>query len=158
MAASIDFMYGHGGNNLPVKLSVVALGGLGAVVLMIGATLGEFRHLTLSARTFRILLTRLLILLFMGACHVAATFYILKYDRSSSRALIISSCQLGFGIIITLLLVLVPPVDLFSKPSQPIFSKTFTANFPRMIADDRFLSFFSRCTFCHCIDAASQLQ
>ncbi|KAG1454020.1 hypothetical protein G6F46_008823 [Rhizopus delemar] len=140
MAASIDFMYGHGGNNLPVKLSVVALGGLVAIVLMMGATLGEFKHLTLSARTFRILLTRLLILLFMGACHVAATFYILRYDRSSSRALVISSCQLGFGIIITLLLVLVPPVDLFSKSSQPIFSKTFTANFPRMITDDRFLS------------------
>lgn len=148
MAASIDFMYTSNRNGiksnieLPVKLSVVGLGGLVAVLLMMAATLGEFRHLASSASTLRILSTRFTILFLIGACHVAVSFYILKFDHVSRTALILSCCQLGLGAIVTISLAIIPPANLFhlSKSGQQISTKMFTANFPVMTADDRFLS------------------
>ncbi|CEI89489.1 Putative Glucan synthase (Fragment) [Rhizopus microsporus] len=151
MASSVDFMYANKKNvygeinsqfDLPVKLSIVGLGGLVAIVLLAASTLAEFMHLRLSLRTLRILSTRLLFLLIMGACHVAATFYILKYDHASRRALVISSCQLGLGAIFTIFMVVTPPACLFNlSGTGQMFSKTFTANFPEMTEDERFLSF-----------------
>ncbi|CAO3660310.1 hypothetical protein G6F70_006192 [Rhizopus microsporus] len=151
MASSVDFMYANKTNaygeinsqfDLPVKLSIVGLGGLVAIVLLVASTLAEFMHLRLSLRTLRILSTRLLLLLIIGACHVAATFYILKYDHASKRALVISSCQLGLGAIFTIFMVVTPPACMFNLPGTgQMLSKTFTANFPEMAEDDRFLSF-----------------
>ncbi|KAI9268813.1 1,3-beta-glucan synthase component-domain-containing protein, partial [Sporodiniella umbellata] len=148
MAASVDFMYTSNRNGtktkieLPVKQSVVGLGGLVAVVLMMAATLGELRHMPFTARNFRILSTKFLVLLFLGSCHVAASVYILKFDHTSRTAFIISCCQLVLGAVVTIAMVIIPPADLFrfSKAGHQISTKVFTANAPIMKYDDRFLS------------------
>jgi 1,3-beta-glucan synthase len=150
MAASVDFLYLnkkklHGGDNkidLPIKLSIVGLGGLVAILIMIAATMAEFKHLKLSLHATRILITRLIVLLFLGCCHVACSFYIIKFDQTSKLALILSSCQLGVGALISIAFVIIPSANLFHRQnsSHHLSSKTFTANFPKMVDDDRFLS------------------
>ncbi|KAI9363782.1 1,3-beta-glucan synthase component-domain-containing protein [Pilaira anomala] len=151
MAASVDFIYlerkkrsgvADGLIDLPVKLSVVGLGGLVAVLLMIISTLIEFKYLRVSVQTSSILITRLLVLLFLAACHVACSVYIIKYDQASTLALILSSCQLGVGAIISIVMAIIPSASLFHhhNSSRHLTCKTFTANFPEMTGDDRFLS------------------
>ncbi|KAL7323496.1 hypothetical protein PS15p_211384 [Mucor circinelloides] len=152
MAASVDFIYldkkKQSGSqdaatiDMPVKLSVVGLGGLVAIVLMTAATIAEFNYLKLSIKTASILTTRLFILVFMACCHVACSVYILRFDQTSTLALILSSCQLGVGALVSIVLVIVPSANLFhrQKSSRSLSCKTFTANFATMVDDDRFLS------------------
>ncbi|KAF1796517.1 1,3-beta-glucan synthase component-domain-containing protein [Mucor lusitanicus] len=152
MAASVDFIYldrkkqtGSQASNtvdMPVKLSVVGLGGLVAIVLMTAATVAEFNYLKLSVKTASILTTRLFILVLMACCHVACSVYILKFDQTSTLALILASCQLGVGAVVSIVLVIIPSANLFhrQKSSRSLSCKTFTANFATMVDDDRFLS------------------
>lgn len=149
MAASVDFLYLNkklnGKDNaidLPLKLSLVALGGLVSILIMTAATMAEFKYLKLSLHGIRILVTRLIVLLFLACCHIACTTYIIKFDQTSKLALILSSCQLAVGAVISIALVIVPSENLFHRQnsSHHLSSKTFTANFPKMIDDDRFLS------------------
>jgi 1,3-beta-glucan synthase len=150
MAASVDFLYLNkkklnGGDNtidLPIKLSIVGLGGLISILIMIAATMAEFRYLKLSLQATRILLTRLMVLFLLGCCHVACTTYIIKFDQTSKLALILASCQLGVGALISIALAIVPSANLFHRQnsSHHLSCKTFTANFPKLVSDDRFLS------------------
>ncbi|KAI8340562.1 1,3-beta-glucan synthase component-domain-containing protein [Chlamydoabsidia padenii] len=126
---------------LPVKMSVVALGGLVALILMIASTLTEFHYLPLSSRISKILVARLCFLAFFAAGHVGACFYVLYIDRDSWIALVVSSCQLGLGAIITIALAIVPSSRLFRFKSQPhLATQAFTAHFPAMPSNDRSLS------------------
>ncbi|RCI02733.1 1,3-beta-D-glucan synthase, partial [Rhizopus stolonifer] len=152
MAASVDFIYLDRKNrttgtqsktiDLPVKLSVVGLGGLVAILLMALATLAEFKYLKLTFHTSRILTTRLMILFCLGLCHVACSFYIIKHDQKSTFALVLSSCQLGIGAIVSIVLAIVPSSSLFHRQnsSRHLSCKTFTSSFPELMNDDRFLS------------------
>ncbi|OBZ82842.1 1,3-beta-glucan synthase component FKS1 [Choanephora cucurbitarum] len=152
MAASVDFIYLDRKAkttgvlskviDLPVKLSAVGLGGLVAIILMALATLAEFKYLRLTTSKFRILSTRLILLLFLAMCHVACSFYIFKYDQKSTLALIISACQLGIGAIVSIILAIIPSSSLFHRrsASEHLACKAFTASFPEMMNDDRFLS------------------
>ncbi|KAI7895546.1 1,3-beta-glucan synthase component-domain-containing protein [Mucor mucedo] len=152
MAASVDFLYldtkqRHGSAkatsiDLPVKLSVVGLGGLVAILIMVFATLAEFKYLKTSVETSSILMTRLTVLLLFAACHVACSVYVLKFDQKSMLALILSSCQLGVGAIVSIVIAILPSASLFHrrKSSRHLSCKTFTSNFPEMVDDDRFLS------------------
>ncbi|KAI8970679.1 1,3-beta-glucan synthase component-domain-containing protein [Pilobolus umbonatus] len=143
MASNADFLYtnGKGDIQLPVKLSVIGLGGLVAIVIMAGGTLAEFKYLRLNKSTVWILSTRLFILLTMAVFHVLASTYITQFDPDSTLSLVISSCQLGIGVMISFFLVLVPSSELFRyRKSQHLSCKTFTANFPTLKKDDRFVS------------------
>lgn len=143
MAASVDFTYmDKKKQSMPVKLSIIGLGGLVAILLMTFATMAEMRNLKMTFNKARILLTRLTVLILLGCCHVACSVYIIKFDQNSRMALILSSCQLGLGAIISLVLILVPPSFLFhyGGSNHYLNSKSFTANFPKMPDDDRFLS------------------
>ncbi|KAI8066077.1 1,3-beta-glucan synthase component-domain-containing protein [Thamnidium elegans] len=152
MAASVDFIYldkkkrsgvvNATSIDLPVKLSVVGLGGLVAVLLMVLATLIEFKYLKVSVQTSGILITRLMVLFLLAGCHVACSVYILKYDQTSTLALILASCQLGLGAIVSIVIAIIPSASLFHhrESSRHLTCKTFTDNFPKMNDDDRFLS------------------
>ncbi|KAI8374465.1 1,3-beta-glucan synthase component-domain-containing protein [Radiomyces spectabilis] len=143
MAANVDFIYTSDiKKELPVKLSIIALGGLVAVLIMMTATVAEFMYLPMSKKTAKILLARLFFLALLTLCHVLVTVYVIQFDRSSKQALIISSCHLGFGAIAAIVLAVLPPVNLFHQrqAEHQLTSKTFTANFPQLNNDDRFLS------------------
>ncbi|ORY98605.1 1,3-beta-glucan synthase component-domain-containing protein [Syncephalastrum racemosum] len=142
MAANIDFFYrGNPRTYLPVKLTIIALGGLMAVLLMMAATVAEFMYLPAAARTARILLSRLFILAILAGLHVGATVYILIFNRSSTLSLIIASCQLGLGAIVAICLATIPSSLLFRrKQSSQLACRAFTGSFPSMKRDDRFLS------------------
>jgi 1,3-beta-glucan synthase len=116
MAASVDFAYMDKKKQvLPVKLSLIGLGGLVAILLMILATFAEIRNLKLNFNKTRILMTRVIVLFLFACCHVACSVYIIKFDQSSLLSLILSSCQLGIGAILSIVLVLVPPSCLFHR-------------------------------------------
>lgn len=144
MAANMDFVYidNHGKTYpLPVKLSVVALGGLISVLFMLVSTIMEFRYLPSLYHINRILLTRIIILLILAAAHVGASFYVIYFDHASWIATIVASCQLGIGAIITIIFSIIPPSRLFRFGNQiHLATHAFTANFPAMSTEDRFLS------------------
>ncbi|KAI9495793.1 1,3-beta-glucan synthase component-domain-containing protein [Zychaea mexicana] len=141
MAANVDFLYMDLGER-PVKLSVIALGGLVAVLLMMAATVAEFMYLPSTSSTAKILFSRLSMLSLLAACHVGASVYVLWIDRTSFIALIVGACQLGVGAIVAILLATIPSANLFhrKRASTHLACKTFTSNFPSMTSDDRFLS------------------
>ncbi|KAI9269190.1 1,3-beta-glucan synthase component FKS1 [Phascolomyces articulosus] len=141
MAANVDFLYmDH--NELPVKLSVIALGGLVALLLMMAATVAEFMYLPTSTSATKILFSRLTMLSILAGCHVGASIYVLWIDRTSWIALIVGACQLGIGAIVSILLATIPSANLFhrKRAANNLACKTFTSNFPSMTSDDRFLS------------------
>ncbi|CAO3617671.1 unnamed protein product [Cunninghamella echinulata] len=144
MAAHMDFLYVNpkgGMYPLPVKLSVVALGGLISVVFMLLSTIMEFKYLPSVYHINRILLTRVIILLVLAAAHVGASFYVIYFDHSSWIATTVASCQLGLGAIITIIFSIIPPSRLFRFGHQiHLATHAFTANFPAMSTEDRFLS------------------
>ncbi|KAI8973193.1 1,3-beta-glucan synthase component-domain-containing protein [Mycotypha africana] len=146
MAASVDFIYTNKHDDeevdLPLRLSIIGLGGLVAIVLMALSTLTEFRYLNVSTMTAKILLKRLLILMLFASIHAGCTFYIVNFDRTSIIALTISSLQLGLGALLSILLVIFPSSRLFhrQKSNHQLSCQPFTANFPEMNNDDRFYS------------------
>ncbi|KAI8098520.1 glycosyltransferase family 48 protein [Halteromyces radiatus] len=142
MTANMGFLlsdYKH--YTLPVKLSVVGLGGLVAVALVMAATISEFHYLPAYSHITKILITRLLCLILLAAGHTGAFFYVYYMDSNSMIALIVSSCQLGLGVIVTIILAIVPSSRLFRLRNQlHLATQAFTAHFPTMSSDDRFLS------------------
>ncbi|KAI9323289.1 1,3-beta-glucan synthase [Dichotomocladium elegans] len=145
MATNLDFLYLSSSDShleLPVKFSVIGLGGLVAIALMMAATVAEFMYLPTNSRMIRILLSRLFLLGLFAACHMAASVYILWFDRSSLISLVVGASQLGLGAILAIVLAIVPSGNLFlrKRASSHLTCKTFTANFPKMNKDDRWLS------------------
>ncbi|KAI7886509.1 glycosyltransferase family 48 protein [Lichtheimia hyalospora FSU 10163] len=158
MAANADFLYlsaADATHELPVKLSVIGLGGLVAVMIMAAATIAEFMYLPTTSHTSRILLSRLVVLLLLAAAHVGASVYILWINRTGLIALIVGAVQLGLGAIVTCVLALVPSARLFKSSSRQLTCKTFTASFPQMSRGDRSLSVLMwLCIFiCKCLEA-----
>ncbi|ORX62745.1 hypothetical protein DM01DRAFT_1387673 [Hesseltinella vesiculosa] len=146
MTANMNFLYYDarlkGKSPLPLKLSVVGLGGLVAIAVIIIATLAEFKYLPRHSPVSKILSTRLAILSFLAALHAGASFYIIYYDNHSLLALIISCCQLGLGAIVTLVLAIVPSGHLFrfGRHHRHLATQAFTAHFSQLQGDDRFMS------------------
>ncbi|KAI9031959.1 hypothetical protein CLU79DRAFT_883493 [Phycomyces nitens] len=146
MAANVDFVYlSVSGNrhDLAVKLSVIGLGGLVASVLLIIATLAEFAYLPTTVQTTKILVWRIFILLLLSACHVCASVYVIMFNQVGGMiGLVVASLQLGLGAILSVVLAIVPSANLFRRQgsSHSIASKTFTAHFPGIPGDDRYLS------------------
>lgn len=158
MAANADFLYlsaADATHELPVKLSVIGLGGLVAVTIMAAATIAEFMYLPTTSHTSRILLSRLVVLLLLAAAHVGASVYVLWINRTGLIALIVGAVQLGLGAIVTCVLALIPSARLFKSSSRQLTCKTFTASFPQMTKGDRSLSILMwLCIFvCKCLEA-----
>ncbi|KAI8878625.1 glycosyltransferase family 48 protein [Backusella circina FSU 941] len=147
IAADAEFFYtdsigGIKTVNLPKKLSFIGLGGLIAVLLMIIATVAEYYYVRRSNSSARLLTLRLAFLLVITTCHVAMSVYIFRFDQTSKIATIVSSVQLGVGGLISIVLAIVPPSNLFhrKKSSQHLTCRTFTSNFSSMSSGDRLLS------------------
>ncbi|KAI7904962.1 1,3-beta-glucan synthase component-domain-containing protein [Cokeromyces recurvatus] len=150
MAASVDFVHMDitGGKlktisvNLPMRLSIVGLGGLAAVSIMIFATFAEMMHLRINSHKAQILFVRMVMLLVVALGQFGSSVYIFSTDSTSLLAHILSIIQLVFGAIISILFLIIPPARLFYYSSTDAYlsSKAFTANFPKMRKDDRFLS------------------
>ncbi|ORZ12773.1 1,3-beta-glucan synthase component-domain-containing protein [Absidia repens] len=142
MTANMGFLFTDEEKyTLPVKISIVALGGLVAILLVMASTMTEFHYLPLASHIAKILMTRLCFLAFFAAAHVGASFYVLYIDSDSLISLIVSSCQLGLGAVLAIVLAIVPSSRLFRFRSQlHLATQAFTAHFPSMSKNDRFLS------------------
>lgn len=142
MAANLDFLYMTDGvRELPVKLSIIGLGGLVAVLIMMAATVAERKFLSSAVLSVKILLARLFWLLLAATAHIAAWIYVFWMDRTSTIALIVGACQLGCGAILAILLVCTPAASVFqTRSSCYLHCRTFICNFPSMSSDDRSLS------------------
>ncbi|KAI9480411.1 MAG: 1,3-beta-glucan synthase [Benjaminiella poitrasii] len=149
MAASVDFVQvDRTGKirtlavDLPVRLTMVGFGGCAAVIIMMLATLAEFKHLRLDRIKGRILISRMFLLALIALCQFTGLGYIVFVDSTGRWAYVVSSVQLALGALASIMLVVVPPERLFhpAKANEHLSCKAFTANFPAMKRDDRFLS------------------
>ncbi|KAK9768395.1 1,3-beta-D-glucan synthase [Basidiobolus ranarum] len=133
---------------LPVRLTVLGLGGALASLIMMFGTLCECSFLPLTWVVSSILMKRLVYLLIVALINIAPALYIIPIDRDSSTALIVGSVHIAISILTTLVFAIVPSGKLFrllsdnkTGTSKNLSNRTFTGNFPKMVSRDRFVSF-----------------
>ncbi|ORX87727.1 glucan synthase [Basidiobolus meristosporus CBS 931.73] len=133
---------------LPVRFTVLGLGGALASLIMMFSTLCECSFLPLTWVVSSILMKRLVYLLIVALINIAPALYIIPIDRDSNTALIVGCVHLAVSIVTTLVFAIVPSGKLFrllsdnkTGTSKNLTNRTFTSNFPRMAFRDRMVSF-----------------
>ncbi|KAI7851870.1 glycosyltransferase family 48 protein [Circinella umbellata] len=130
-------------NELPVQLSIVALGGGVATLIVLLACLVEYIYVPLTWNGAGMLLRRLTFLVPIFLLNTGPSIYCLYFDRTSGIATAVSIIQLLISIATSLFFTIVPQSQLFVKRSKQQDKykaqayKTFTANFPHLKRMDR---------------------
>ncbi|KAG8899879.1 1,3-beta-D-glucan synthase [Tulasnella sp. 403] len=135
-------------NNNALRLSVTALGGAVATIIMILATFAEFMFIPTTWNNTSHLTRRLLFLFVTLAIVVAPTFYLslLSNPKDPSNVpLIISIVHLVIGILVTIIFGSVPSGRMFGdrvagKARKYLASQTFTASYPTLPLSARLAS------------------
>ncbi|KAI1319063.1 1,3-beta-D-glucan synthase [Mortierella claussenii] len=129
-----------------VQLTIVALGGAIATLIMLIGVFCEFMFIPLTWNNSTMLIQRLIILVFVLLLNTAPAVYICLYNRTGMVSKIVGSSHFAVSLITTLVFAIVPSNQLFggnSKTSRKnLASQTFTASFPRLKGSDRVLSIF----------------
>ncbi|PCH38206.1 glycosyltransferase family 48 protein [Wolfiporia cocos MD-104 SS10] len=126
--------------------SATALGGAVATLIMIFATLAEFRFTPTTWNNASHLTTRLIFLLVVLALTGGPTVYIALVDDSESNIpLIVGIVQFFVSVVATLAFGIIPSGRMFgdrvaSKSRKYIASQTFTASYPGLSFSARFAS------------------
>lgn len=128
----------------PVKLSVVALGGGIATLLVMLASTVEYVYVPLSWRRAGILSRRLALLIPILLVNVGPSIYCIRFDRTSKIAMIVAVVQLLISIATSIFFAVIPQSRLFVRfrknSRKSLASQTFTANFPHLKRMDRLMS------------------
>lgn len=130
---------------VPMRLSVTALGGAVATIIMIAATMAEFMFIPTTWNNTSHLSRRLLFLLVILGIMIAPTIYIataLNPHSSSQVPLILGAVQLALGILVTMMFGIIPSGRMFGdrvagKARKYLASQTFTASYPPLNAKAR---------------------
>ncbi|KAI9499623.1 1,3-beta-glucan synthase component FKS1 [Zychaea mexicana] len=128
---------------VPVQLSIVALGGSVATLIVLLACLVEYVYVPMSWNRAGILMRRFTFLVPIFLLNTAPSVYCLMFDRTSPFATAISVIQLLISIASSVFFAVTPQSRLFLKRSQQddkrkaLVHKTFTANFPQLRRMDR---------------------
>ncbi|OAD78252.1 beta 1,3 glucan synthase [Phycomyces blakesleeanus NRRL 1555(-)] len=128
----------------PVKLSVVALGGAIATLLVMLGSLVEYMYVPMSWYGARILSRRFAMLFGILVLNTGPSFYCVFFDRTSRISLAVSAAQLFISVITSLYFSIMPQSQLFVRHKKDsrrmLASQTFTANFPPLKRMDRLIS------------------
>ncbi|KAI7908108.1 1,3-beta-glucan synthase component-domain-containing protein [Cokeromyces recurvatus] len=129
---------------LPVQISIVALGGAIACLLVLIGSCAELMYLPASWYNSRNILRRIAFLILLMIVNVAPSYYCVIIDRQSAISRLVSITQLIISIITTLYLSLVPSSRLFMGPSKhtrkELANESFTGCFPPLKSIDRIMS------------------
>lgn len=129
----------------PVKLSIVALGGGVATLLVMLACLVEYVYVPMTWRRAGILSRRLLFLFPILLLNVGPSVYCVYFDRTSPIATAVSVVQLLISLATSVFFAIIPQSRLFVRfrkqdARKTMASQTFTANFPHLKRMDRLIS------------------
>ncbi|KAI8066573.1 1,3-beta-glucan synthase component-domain-containing protein [Gongronella butleri] len=131
-------------NEESVQWSVVALGGVIAVLLMIIGSFAELAYVRWEWVTSRVVLRRIFFLFFMLILNAGPSYYCLYLDRTSFISKLVAIVQLLVSIGTTLFLAITPPSRLFvsrhRKYRDSMARRQFTGNFPPLKRIDRIMS------------------
>jgi 1,3-beta-glucan synthase len=149
MSANSDFFYLSKDplvavKEMPVRISVVALGGAVSTGFMLIGGFAEFLYLPSTINNMWKLLRRTAILILIFCINVAPTVFIAYKQRTGTVSLILSLVQLALGIVTTLIFAIIPSSSIF----EPLYSnsrttlpeKTFAASFAPLSRSDRLTS------------------
>ncbi|KAI8328924.1 1,3-beta-glucan synthase component-domain-containing protein, partial [Choanephora cucurbitarum] len=127
-----------------VQISIVALGGVVACLLILIGSFAELAYLPASWSNSKKVMRRISFLFILMILNAAPSFYCVVIDRKSWISKTVSIVQLLFSIGITLFLSIVPSSRLFMRASkhtrEQLANERFTANFPSLKPIDRVMS------------------
>ncbi|KAI8137849.1 1,3-beta-glucan synthase component-domain-containing protein [Fennellomyces sp. T-0311] len=130
----------------PVQLSVVALGGSIATLLVLLACVVEYIYVPMTWHRAGILSRRLTFLVPIFLVNTGPSVYCIFFDRTSTISTVIAVVQLLISIGTSVFFAVVPQSRLFvrkhkqSDKRKTLASQTFTSNFPHLKRMDRLTS------------------
>jgi 1,3-beta-glucan synthase len=127
-----------------VQISIVALGGVVACLLVLVGSFAELAYLPTSWSNSKFVLRRIMFLVILMIINAGPTYYCVFMDRTSSISRLVSIIQLLVSVATTLFLSIVPSSRLFMRASrhtrEELANEHFTANFPPLKKIDRIMS------------------
>ncbi|EPB83425.1 1,3-beta-glucan synthase [Mucor circinelloides 1006PhL] len=127
-----------------VQISIVALGGVVACLLVLTGSCAELAYLPTSWHNSKYVLRRIGFLILLMLINAGPSYYCVIMDRTSSISKLVSIIQLLVSVATTLFLSIVPSSRLFMRASQhtreELANEHFTANFPSLKRIDRIMS------------------
>jgi 1,3-beta-glucan synthase len=129
----------------PMLLSMTALGGSVATLIMIAATLAEFSYIPTTWNNTSHLARRLIFLLVILAITGGPSVYIAIWDQSGRISLILAIVQLSVSILATIMFAIIPSGRMFGdrvagKSRKYLANQTFTASYPKLPTSARLAS------------------
>ncbi|KAI9273708.1 1,3-beta-glucan synthase component-domain-containing protein [Sporodiniella umbellata] len=127
-----------------VQISIVALGGMVACLLVLVGSCAELAYLPFSWKKSKHLVRRVTLLLILMVINAGPSFYCVVIDRISWISKTVSVIQLLVSVSTTLFLAIVPPAHLFERKKKnkraELANEMFTANFAPLKRIDRIMS------------------
>ncbi|CAO3697942.1 unnamed protein product [Rhizopus stolonifer] len=127
-----------------VQISIVALGGMVACLLVLIGSCAELAYLPFSWGKSKHLVRRVSFLLVLMVINTGPSFYCLVIDRLSWISKTVSVVQLLVSVVTTLFLAIVPPANLFERKKKhtrvELANEVFTSNFAPLKRIDRIMS------------------
>ncbi|KAI8990937.1 glucan synthase [Mycotypha africana] len=133
---------------MPVKISVAALGGALATILVMIGCFVEYIYVPMTFQRAGILSGRLVLLFFILILNAGPSIYCLRFKRTGSLSMAIALTQLFVSLITSISFAIIPQSRLFirkgsasaSNSKNTPASQTFTASFPYLKRRDRITS------------------
>ncbi|OAD76323.1 beta 1,3 glucan synthase [Phycomyces blakesleeanus NRRL 1555(-)] len=128
-----------------VQWSIVALGGMIAVMLMLIGSFSEYSYLPMSWANTKMISRRIMILFVLLLINAGPSVYCVFLDRQSGISKLVALAQLLISIATTLFLAITPASRLFVRSTKKnvrstLANRQFTANFPHLKKIDRIMS------------------
>ncbi|KAI8986603.1 1,3-beta-glucan synthase component-domain-containing protein [Pilobolus umbonatus] len=131
---------------VPVQISIVALGGMIACLIVLVGSFAEMSYIPLTWNSSRHILRRIVYVFLLMIINTAPTYYCVFLDRTSWISKSVAIIHLLISVGTTLFLSIVPSSRLFMSTRdysrRELANETFTANFPPLKRIDRIMSIF----------------
>ncbi|KAI9296955.1 1,3-beta-glucan synthase [Neoconidiobolus thromboides FSU 785] len=135
-------------DDIPMRLSVTALGGGLGCLITIFSSICELFFIPSSTKNIRKISFRIFCLFCLAVLCIGPIFYIALVNRRNTIALILSIVQLIISVIVTCIISITPSASLFvyngkreeNGGDSGLTNRSFTANFPELKWQDRFVS------------------
>ncbi|KAI8990043.1 1,3-beta-glucan synthase component GLS1 [Pilobolus umbonatus] len=129
----------------PVMLSIVALGGALATLMIMFGSFVEYLYVPMNVQKISILFRRMFLLFLILVLNSAPSIYCIKINRTGTLPMAVSLVQLLVSIITSVFFAITPQSRLFvrikKKDERKTFAnQTFTASFPHLKRADRYIS------------------
>jgi 1,3-beta-glucan synthase len=133
-------------NETSVKISMAALGGAVATLLVMLGSFVEYIYVPMNFKKAGILSRRMVLLFLIFILNAGPSVYCLKISRTGTLSMVVAAVQLLISLITSVFFAIIPQSRLFIRSSKlkderkTPASQTFTASFPHLKKADRLIS------------------